>query len=438
MPMRSEPKHHTPPVIFLNRFFFPDHSATSQMLSDLAFALARQEPARRIVIITSRQRYDAPQDRLAALETIDGVEVHRVWTSRFGRGNLVGRAFDYLTFYLSAAWQLWRIARAGDIVVAKTDPPMLSVVTGPVARLRGACCINWLQDIFPEVAEAIGTGGAKARPLYRGLRWFRDRSLRAADVNVVLGWKMAERMVGIGVPEGRIRTIPNWADGTVVVPVAHADNPLRAEWGLGSGLVVGYSGNLGRAHEIETFIGAIAELEGSAANGAPVDGLAVTWLFVGGGALLAGLKAAVAGRGLRSVIFKPYQPRERLAQSLSVADVHLVSLQPAMEGLIVPSKIYGIMAAGRPCIFIGDVDGEVARMIERHGCGRVVAQGDAAGLARTLRDMAADTRQTRQMGERARQALMAEFDQSIAVERWTRMLQEVGSPGKSRTGAAAS
>ena len=133
-----------PSVLFLNRFFHPDHSATSQMLSDLAFALA--EHGRQIRVITSRQCYDAPEVQLAARETVGGVEIHRVWTSRFGREKLVGRAVDYTTFYFSAARTLWRLARRGDVIIAKTDPPMLSIVAAPIARWRGAKLVNWLQD----------------------------------------------------------------------------------------------------------------------------------------------------------------------------------------------------------------------------------------------------------------------------------------------------
>ena len=148
------------------------------MLSELAFELVGK--GHRIQIITSRQRYEAPDQHLPPHECYRGVEIHRVWTSRFGRANLAGRAIDYATFYTVAAWRLWRIARRDAVVISKTAPPMLSVITGPVARLRGCYHVNWLQDIFPEVAESFGVGGAKAQPAFRALRWLRNRSLRGA------------------------------------------------------------------------------------------------------------------------------------------------------------------------------------------------------------------------------------------------------------------
>jgi glycosyltransferase involved in cell wall biosynthesis len=149
------------------------------------------------------------------------------------------------------------------------------------------------------------------------------------------------------------------------------------------------------------------------------------WLFVGSGALLDVLKAEVSRRRLTSVCFKPYQPRERLAESLSAADVHLVSLRPELEGLIVPSKFYGVAAAGRPTVFIGDEDGEIARLIARHKCGQTVAAGDGRALARTVLDLAGNPDLCRWMGRRARQAFEADLDQPLALARWERLLLEV-------------
>lgn len=405
------------PVIFLNRYFHPDHSATSQMLSELAFGLAAA--GQDVRIVTSRQRYDDPAGALPAVETVAGVRVHRVATTRFGRARLPGRALDYLTFYLASAWRLWRIARPGDVVVAKTDPPLLSVVAAPVARLRGARLVNWLQDVFPEVAEALGVGGRAGRPLFSALRRLRNRSLRAAQVNVVLGARMAETLRRQGVAGGRIRIVPNWADGTLITPIAPADNPLRAAWGLDGRFVVGYSGNLGRAHDLDTLTGAMVRVQASP-PGADIP--QVMFLFIGGGAKSGALQAEVARRRLVNVRFEPYQPRERLAESLSVADVHIVSLIPELEGLIVPSKVYGIAAAGRPIVYIGDPDGEIPRVLKAFDLGVTVRPGDAAGLARVLTDLAADPERGRAMGRRARALFEQRYDQPHAIAAWQDLL----------------
>lgn len=416
------------------------------MLSDLAFALAKS--GNNISIITSRQLYDSPETRLPSRETVAGVSVHRMWTSHFGRHNLLGRAIDYLTFYLSAAWTLWRVSRRGDVIVAKTDPPMLSAVTAPIARIRRAKLVNWLQDLFPEVLEALDVDRKSMRRMaYKFMRSLRNRSLRYARMNIVIGERMAERLARFDVPLERIRIIPNWADGAFVMPCPHAANPLRREWGLEGKFVIGYSGNLGRAHEFDTLMKAIAHLEKdrkaipvarnvvaqndnasrpaviSADTSPPTRD--VVWLFIGGGALYRRLQAEVAARGFISVQFRPYQPREHLAESLSAPDVHLVSLRPELEGLIVPSKYYGIAAVGRPAIFVGDADGEIARILEAEAVGRTVMPGDGAGLAALVRTFVANPTLTQEMGRRARSAFERGFDIPVAVAAWEKTLAAV-------------
>jgi len=253
---------------------------------------------------------------------------------------------------------------------------------------------------------------------------------------------MAERVCGLGIAPERMRVIANWADGSAIKPIEREANSLRAAWGLSGTFVVGYSGNLGRAHEIETLLEAMRIVENAergqraTPSTAPAPSFpAVRWLFIGNGALFEPLKAEVARRGLTSVRFQPYQPRAMLAQSLSAADVHLVSLRPELEGLIVPSKFYGICASGRPTVFIGDGDGEIARLIRRHECGQSIAEGDGAELAQVILNLAADPVACRILGQRARQLFDAEFDTSIAIAQWDELLRELsGKPAFSAHG----
>lgn len=411
-------------VIFINRFFHPDHSATSQMLSGIAFGLAAA--GHDVRVITSRLRYEGAGAPLSAREKIEGLDVTRIWTTRFGRARLLGRSLDYVTFYMSTALALWRLARAGDVVVVKTDPPLLSIVAGPVVRWRRARLVNWLQDVFPEVAEGLGMGGRGPKAFgMRQLRRLRDRSLRQAERNVVLGERMAEIITEHGASRAGLRIIPNWSDGRLVTPIPHEANMLRREWGLADKFVVGYSGNLGRAHDIATMLAAI---ERAAAIGDHAQGPRIAWLFVGGGAQTDKLRQEVETRGLTSVVFKPYQPSERLAESLSAADVHLVSLRPSLEGLIVPSKIYGILAAGRPAIFIGAADGEIARLLSSTGTGATVAEGDGSGLADTVIGLARDPIRAGTLGRRARQVFEERFDLPKAQAAWKRMMDELRRP----------
>src|SRR5579862_6892775 len=178
-------------LFFVNRFFFPDHSATSQMLSDLAFHLA--SAGIEVHVVTSTQIYDDPRASLPAYENINGVHVHRVSSTQFGRAALLGRSIDYLSFYRSVWRCLIQIARRGDVIVAKTDPPLVSVVALAAARRKGARLINWLQDIFPETAVELGVPFMRG-PVAASLAVLRNRSLRDAEATAVIGHLMARKV----------------------------------------------------------------------------------------------------------------------------------------------------------------------------------------------------------------------------------------------------
>jgi glycosyltransferase involved in cell wall biosynthesis len=361
-------------IIFINRYFYPDHSATSQMLSDLAFGLAENCEEKEIHIVTSQQKYDEPTAKLAAYEQLNHVHIHRVKTTQYGRQNLIGRAGDYLSFYFSAALKLFQLTKKGDILVAKTDPPLISVIAAIIAKLKKAQLVNWLQDLFPEVAAELGIKLARGI-IYKILKLIRNRTLHQAKMNVVIGELMAKRLINEGISEKQITVIHNWADGEQIKPVPHEQNPLRKEWGLEGKFVVGYSGNLGRSHDFSTILLAAEELKNNES---------IMFLFIGGGAQLDSLIDECDRKGLVNIIFKPYQPRKRLHQSLSASDVHLISLKAELEGLIVPSKFYGILAAGRPVIFIGDQEGELSNIIKKKKCGRVIEQGSVKHLIQSI------------------------------------------------------
>jgi glycosyltransferase involved in cell wall biosynthesis len=211
----------------------------------------------------------------------------------------------------------------------------------------------------------------------------------------------------------RVRVIHNWADGEAIRPSPVDANPLRKLWGLEGKFVVGYSGNMGRGHEFDTMLRAAQSLR---------DDARFVFLFIGDGARRAEIERRVAEWGLSNVMFRPYQAREQLGQSLTVPDVHLVSMRPELEGLMLPSKIYGIAAAGRPAVFIGDPEGEISQLLKEEQCGYAVAQGDWATLAKQLQGLAKDASLCEGMGSNARLMFERRFDRPIAMKAWRELL----------------
>jgi colanic acid biosynthesis glycosyl transferase WcaI len=413
-----------PRLVFVNRYFAPDESATSRMLSDLARLLS--ERGHRVEVVCSRQLYDDAAADLPERDEIDGIAVHRVGGARHGRARLAGRALDYLSFHWAAYRRLRRILEPGDIVIAKTDPPLLGSTVARAARERGAHLVNWLQDVFPEVATALGL---TVRPAWLMRRFLasRDNSLRQAVCNVAIGERMRERLLGRGIPTRAIRVIPNWADIEEITTRGTAGNPVRERLGIADRFVIGYSGNLGRAHEFQTFLGAARLLRADPA---------FVFLMTGGGAKFEALRLAVTADGLQNFRFQAHQPAERLADNLAAADVHLVSLLPTVEGLIVPSKYYGIMAAGRPAIFIGSTDGELAREICSADTGAVFVPGDCAGLAHALRELRADPARLARLSANARARALERYSSQRALEAWVTLLGSISKPAEVRADAS--
>lgn len=409
----SAPKPSPGRIVAVNRFFWPDHAATSQILADLAFHLASR--GWRVTVVTSRTRYDNAGEPLAAREVVEGVSIRRVRTSRLGRRRLARRAIDYLTFYVSAGAALLREARRGDVILVTTDPPLFSVVAAVAAALKGARLVTWNHDVFPEVSAALGlswTGGLSGRAI-AGLR---NWSLGRAVCNVAIGELMAGRLEQAGAREGSVRVVPNWSDARIhPVPAEH--NRLRRDWGLGDALVIGYSGNLGRAHMPDK----VAELVRRTHD---LPGL--RWLFIGGGAGMDRIRALAGEIGEAGVQIRPYQTRDDLAESLSVPDLHLVALDPACEGLIVPSKISGICAAGRPILYLGNPSGDLAQEVLRHQIGTCLDPAAPRTWRETVAVLKADADRLAEMGRRARAASEAAPPcQSLA--RWEAVLAEASA-----------
>jgi glycosyltransferase involved in cell wall biosynthesis len=400
-------------VCFANRYCYPDKSATSQLLTDLAGELSAG--GWHVTLVGSRQRYDDPDALLPSHGRWRGVDIRRVPGTRFGRGSRIGCAVDYFSFCAGLLPTLWRSLRRGDVIVVATAPPLLGVLVTPMARLCGARSVNWLHDLFPEIAITLGEARMPGF-VSASLRWLRNWSLRHAAANVVVGKKMRSYLEDQGVPATRLALIPDWPQEDAIRPLPARESRLRQRLDLQHRFVVGYSGNLGPAHEWKPLFDAARLL---------VAEERVVFLMGGGGRGLEALRATVAESGLGNVLFQPYHPLETLSDSMAAADVHLVSLQPELDGLVLPGKFYDIAAAARPIGFIGDESGELARLIRSSDCGFTVAAGRGDLLAEAIAALSRSEDAALVQGARARALLEDRFSRSSAHGQWHDLLAGV-------------
>ncbi|MBP1844103.1 glycosyltransferase involved in cell wall biosynthesis [Rhizobium petrolearium] len=400
-------------IIFLNRYFFPDQSATSRMTTSIALALVQR--GFDVMAVASREIHNQRTTSLPADEVIAGVQVKRLATFRFGRHTVVGRAIDYLCFHVLAFFWLLRNVSAGDMTVVCTDPPFLSVTSAVALRLKGGIMVNWIMDLFPETAVELGFFRRWRLPM-QFARKARNWSLNSPGITVCSTSRMATYVEQQGLPRDHLTIMHHWSDDEEIYPIPPSRNRLRSQWGLSGTFVVGYSGNFGRAHEFQTIIDAARRLK---------DRDDIRFLLIGGGHQHAAVMEAAQQFQLDNMIFKPLQPIANLSESLNAADVHLVSLLPELEHCIVPSKFYGILAAGRPTIFIGDQDGEVPRALASNGCGRSVEIGAVDDLTATICDMRNSPELRTEMGQKARQLLLKEYSRERAIDAWCALITRV-------------
>jgi colanic acid biosynthesis glycosyl transferase WcaI len=377
-------------ILLINQFFWPDQAATSQMLGDLAQGLA--DRGHEVHAICSDAGYSS-----AATCAGPPVTIHRIKSLPFMRGR-IGRILCYLSFYIVAAFRGLVVPRA-DLVITLTTPPLISLLGTLIKMLRASRHFIWEMDVYPDVAidlKYFAAGGVADR-ITGALA---DFSRRRADGIVALGECMKDRLVRRGVPAGKISVADNWANGRAIYPG-------RRSGGAGR-LVLLYSGNFGLAHDFETLAGAIRTLK---------EDDRFSFIFAGNGPLKEKLEVFCRRENIHSVEFRPFVGRDELCESLAAGDIGVVTQAAACCGSVVPSKIYGLLAAGRPVLFIGPHQATPARIIERFQCGWNVSCGDVASLVALLEKLVNSPEEIQAAGGRARQALLEHFDLHIGVDR---------------------
>ena len=395
-----------PRLLVLNQYYAPGLEATAYLLSQLCAELATDFD---VTVITGKLAVPRAD---AGRTIIDGVKVKRVRSTAFDRSSLPLRAINYVT-YLAASLFAGLFSRKPDVVLCMTDPPVIADVALVVARRFRAPLVVVSQDVFPEIAVELKR--LESKPLIELLRALIGFYLRRADRVVAIGDTMRRRLEEKGTPPDRITVIPNWVDTEAIKPAAK-DNDWSREHGLAERFVVMHSGNIGHAQNLDALVRATTFLR-------DLDDLVVA--VIGGGARQSTLVELAERLEADHVRFWGYQPREVLSLSLSAADVHVVGLARGLSGYVVPSRLYGILAAGRPVIVAADPESETARVVLQEGCGVVVPPGRPELLAETIRAAYDGELDLAAMGARGRSYVVRDADRRVAFDRYRRLVHEL-------------
>ena len=375
-------------VLLINQFFWPDTAATGQLLTDFTRGIDPEVHA--VTVLCGTSVYGAV-DAASAPQ----VKIVRSGGRAFSR-NKIGRLVSYASFFARAALQCVR-GPTPALVITLTTPPLISLLGTLVKGLRGSRHFLWEMDLYPDIAVDLNV--VKPRSVVaRLLGTAADFSRKRADGIIALGDDMKARLVARGVPEHKVFVAENWADGCEILPAPFEEGPL----------VVHYSGTFGLAHEEHTIAEAMRQLR---------DDRRFRFVFAGGGARRERLEEFCRAERIGAVEFRPYVSRSELGRSLAEGHVGLVTQIPETLGAVVPSKTYGIMAAGRPVLYIGPKGATPALVLERHACGWRIEPGDAAGMVQLLKRLEQDRTLVRDAGARARRAFEKYYDRPIGVAR---------------------
>ena len=399
-------------VVFLNQTFHPDVAATAQHAFDLARHLVAH--GHEVHAVASRSLYGERGASLPAEETVEGVHIHRVGRSWFGKAGLLARIADFISFYVASGRRLRTVPRP-DVIVCLTTPPFIALAGLRLRSSVGPKVALWSMDLYPDLPIACGMT-SRRHPVAMVGRSLDRRCIAGADAIVALGRCMQDRLIAKGADSRKVAVIGVWSDEVEMRAGPRDANRFREAWEIGDRMLVMYSGNFGLGHDVDTFLAAAEALRGDDR---------IRFAFVGGGKRWAEVERRVEESDLSNCVLAPYQPRERLGELVGAGDVHLVTLRRGVEGIMVPSKFYGVLAASRPAIYIGGREGEIARTIAEERCGSVIEPDDAAGLADTLRRYAEDPERRDDEGARGRRSLIEKHSRRVRCEAWRTLLESM-------------
>lgn len=339
----------------------------------------------------------------------EGVEIIRVPTLSTARNSLLRRLLNAITFLLAIAWYLVRDRHTLLGVINTTNPPFLGLIAWLAKWALGLPFLTIVHDVYPDVAVELGILSR-----FSLLTWLWERLTRlifnqsvgliviGRDMATLVRTKLSRRSAVL------MTLIPHWADETYVYPVVREQNSFVTEQGVTHRFVIQYAGRMGRVHNLEPLIEAAQQLQDTP----------VLFQLIGEGAKRAKLEAQVQTLGLQNVQFLSYQPYERLAETLSAADLAVVCLDSAATGASVPSKTYGLLACARPILALVDPASEIGQMVTETGCGIVLANATGAQVAARIRELMTTPELTAQMGQKGYEAFQQKYNLNTALEQY--------------------
>jgi len=388
MPTSSPSDQPPGTMLILSQVYLPDPASVGQHLADVAETMAAR--GWRVIVYTSARGYDDPSVRYPRRERLRGVDVRRLPLSSFGKRSIPIRLIAQASFLFQATLR-GLLTRDFRLVMVSTSPPFAGLGGTVLSLFRRVPLVWWVMDLNPDQMIAAGKLSPRSLPA-RLFDSINRATLRRSREVVILDRFMNRRLLAKLPVESKVTVIPPWPHDDHLVCQPSRPNPFREEQGWGDAFVVMYSGNHAIQHSLETLLDAARHFE---------DDPGILFAFIGGGAGKSAVEQRIS-QGASNLRSLPYQPLERLGDSLSAADVHVVSMGDDVVGIVHPCKIYGAMSIGRPILYFGPEESHIGDILAEHPIGRHVRHGDvpaAVDAIRSLRQLSSEA--TRQLSAQA-------------------------------------
>jgi colanic acid biosynthesis glycosyl transferase WcaI len=381
-------------ILLISQVFYPDEVSTANLFTNLCSVLIEDNVD--VEVWCAQPSYTKLEKQPKNI-VYKGINIYFLASTNFRKSKLFGRLINYFTFTISAVSKLL-FSKEKITVFTHTTPPSLGIILSFICCLKRRKFVYILLDIFPEGLIRLGKFSKKNILIKIWHKLF-IASLINSDRIVTIGRDM-KQWVGKVYPKGldKVEYIPLWQDDNLIFPSDYISNEYVIKRNIQNVFVVQYSGNMGLWNEMST-IGKVVKknLHG------------VVFMFVGGGMRKNELFDIFSNEDMMNIISLPFQPNEKLSNILTACHVGLVSLKQGLEGMAVPSKIYGIMAAGIPIIALVPPNSEIAYILEEENCGIVINSDDIEGLTRTIADMKSNIELRKEMGRNGRNAFERKY-----------------------------
>jgi glycosyltransferase involved in cell wall biosynthesis len=391
-----------------SELYHPELTSTGFFVTGIAEGLA-QHGRVGVEVLCAQPTYALRGTRSPRHEVRNRVRIWRARSTTFHRDRLVGRAINTLTLTISLFLRALRVMRRGDQLLVVTNPPALPFAMILAAKIRGTESVLLIHDLYPDVLVATGMASNNSllvRSYSRAARWL----YRNADRIIVVGRDQRDLVVRrFQEASGRISVIPNWADTSRIRPAPAKGESLRRKLGLEGKFVVQHLGNMGRTHGIDAMAEAAERL---------LEYPDIHFLVVGSGFQKEALLKTVADTGLTNVSVLAPCSDDELEAYLNACDIALISFRSGMTGVSVPSRMYNVMAAGKPILAVADPESELARVVSEEAIGTVVQPDDSRQLAGAILAARDNPSRLDDFGRRARQVAVDKYSANVVLGRY--------------------